>query len=61
MQVRELTTEFMLLAKGFGITTFLIGHMTKSGDLAGPRVLEHIVDTVLEFEGDRQESPPGGG
>ncbi len=54
VQVRELATEFMLLAKGFGITTFLIGHMTKSGDLAGPRVLEHIVDTVLEFEGDRQ-------
>ena len=54
VQVRELATEFMLLSKGFGITTFLIGHMTKSGDLAGPRVLEHIVDTVLEFEGDRQ-------
>jgi len=44
----------MHLAKGSGITTFLIGHVTKSGDIAGPRVLEHIVDTVLEFEGDRQ-------
>ncbi|MFA5250894.1 MAG: DNA repair protein RadA, partial [Parachlamydiales bacterium] len=54
VQVRELATEFMLLAKGQGITTFLIGHVTKTGDLAGPRVLEHIVDTVLEFEGDRQ-------
>lgn len=54
VQVRELATEFMLLAKGFGITTFLIGHVTKNGDLAGPRVLEHIVDAVLEFEGDRQ-------
>lgn len=54
VQVREIATEFMHLAKGEGITTFLIGHVTKSGDLAGPRCLEHIVDTVLEFEGDRQ-------
>jgi DNA repair protein RadA/Sms len=54
VQVREIATEFMHLAKGRGITTFLIGHVTKSGELAGPRVLEHIVDTVLEFEGDRQ-------
>lgn len=54
VQVREIATEFMHLAKGSGITTFLIGHVTKSGDIAGPRVLEHIVDTVLEFEGDRQ-------
>ncbi|MBF5058945.1 DNA repair protein RadA [Candidatus Neptunochlamydia vexilliferae] len=53
-QVREIAMECMHLAKGNGITTFLIGHVTKSGDLAGPRVLEHIVDTVLEFEGDRQ-------
>jgi DNA repair protein RadA/Sms len=53
-QVRELAAECMHLAKGRGITTFLIGHVTKSGDIAGPRVLEHIVDTVLEFEGDRQ-------
>ncbi|MBX7066222.1 MAG: DNA repair protein RadA [Parachlamydiales bacterium] len=54
VQVREIATEFMHLSKGHGITTFLIGHVTKSGDLAGPRVLEHLVDTVLEFEGDRQ-------
>lgn len=53
-QVREIAMECMHLAKGSGITTFLIGHVTKSGDIAGPRVLEHIVDTVLEFEGDRQ-------
>jgi DNA repair protein RadA/Sms len=54
VQVREIATEFMHLAKGQGITSFLIGHVTKSGELAGPRVLEHLVDTVLEFEGDRQ-------
>ncbi len=53
-QVRELATEFMHIAKGMGIATFLIGHVTKSGEIAGPRVLEHIVDTVLDFEGDRQ-------
>ncbi len=54
-QVRELATSFMHLAKKLGICTFLIGHVTKSGEIAGPRVLEHIVDTVLEFEGDRQQ------
>jgi DNA repair protein RadA/Sms len=53
-QVRETATEFMHLAKGRGITIFLIGHVTKSGEIAGPRVLEHIVDTVLYFEGDKQ-------
>lgn len=53
-QVRELATEFMHIAKGMGIATFLVGHVTKSGEIAGPRVLEHIVDTVLDFEGDRQ-------
>lgn len=53
-QVREVTTEFMHLAKGRGIATFLIGHVTKSGEIAGPRVLEHLVDTVLYFEGDKQ-------
>ncbi len=53
-QVREITTECMHLAKSLGISTFLIGHVTKSGEIAGPRVLEHIVDTVLEFEGDLQ-------
>lgn len=53
-QVRELAMEFMHIAKGMGVATFLIGHVTKSGEIAGPRVLEHIVDTVLDFEGDRQ-------
>lgn len=53
-QVRETTTEFMHLAKGRNIATFLIGHVTKSGEIAGPKVLEHLVDTVLYFEGDKQ-------
>lgn len=55
-QVRETTAEFMHLAKGRGIATFLIGHVTKSGEIAGPRVLEHLVDTVLYFEGDKQQN-----
>lgn len=54
VQVREVTHELMHLAKGKNITILLIGHVTKSGEIAGPRVLEHLVDTVLEFEGDRQ-------
>lgn len=53
-QVREIATEFMLLSKGMGISTFLIGHVTKTGEIAGPRVLEHLVDTVLDFDGDRK-------
>lgn len=53
-QVRETATECMHIAKGRGIATFLIGHVTKSGEIAGPRVLEHLVDTVLYFEGDKQ-------
>lgn len=53
-QVKEIAIESMHVAKGMNITTFLIGHVTKSGDLAGPRVLEHIVDTVLDFEGDKE-------
>ena len=53
-QVRETAMEFMHIAKGKGITTILIGHVTKSGEIAGPRVLEHLVDTVLYFEGDKQ-------
>lgn len=53
-QVRENATEFMHIAKGHGITTFLVGHVTKSGEIAGPRLLEHLVDTVLYFEGDKQ-------
>ena len=52
-QVREATAAFMQLAKGLGITIFIVGHVTKEGVVAGPRVLEHMVDTVLYFEGDR--------
>lgn len=55
-QIRENTNEFMHLAKGHGIATFLIGHVTKSGEIAGPRILEHLVDTVLYFEGDKQNN-----
>jgi DNA repair protein RadA/Sms len=51
-QVREATHTLMLIAKGMGITVFIIGHVTKEGVVAGPRVLEHMVDTVLYFEGD---------
>lgn len=54
VQVREITTEIMHICKKKNITTFLIGHITKSGEIAGPKVLEHLVDTVLEFEGDKQ-------
>ena len=53
-QVKEVALECMHLAKGRGIITFLIGHVTKSGEIAGPRVLEHLVDTALYFEGDQQ-------
>ncbi len=52
-QVREATTVLMNLAKGLGISIFIVGHVTKEGVVAGPRVLEHMVDTVLYFEGDR--------
>ncbi|MDE6969271.1 MAG: DNA repair protein RadA [Eubacterium sp.] len=52
-QVREATGAFMQLAKVLGITIFIVGHVTKEGVVAGPRVLEHMVDTVLYFEGDR--------
>lgn len=55
-QVRETATELMHIAKRRGISIFLIGHVTKSGEIAGPRVLEHLVDTVLYFEGDRQHN-----
>ncbi len=55
-QVRENTNEFMHIAKGCGIATYLIGHVTKSGEIAGPRILEHLVDTVLYFEGDKQNN-----
>lgn len=52
-QVRESTTSLMRIAKGKGISVFIVGHVTKEGVVAGPRVLEHMVDTVLYFEGDR--------
>ena len=52
-QVREATMRLMLMAKQTGVPTFLVGHVTKDGAIAGPRLLEHMVDTVLYFEGDR--------
>ena len=55
-QVREVTAELMQLAKTNNIATFIVGHMTKEGTLAGPRTLEHMVDTVLYFEGERQHT-----
>ena len=55
-QVRESTNIFMQLAKGLNISIFIVGHVTKEGTVAGPRVLEHMVDTVLYFEGDRHAS-----
>ncbi len=55
-QVREVSGRLMLYAKRTGVPTFLIGHVTKDGAIAGPRVLEHIVDTVLYFEGDKGHS-----
>ena len=55
-QVREATNTFMQLAKGMTISIFIVGHVTKEGTVAGPRVLEHMVDTVLYFEGDRHAS-----
>ena len=55
-QVRESTGVLLRLAKGLGISIFIVGHVTKEGTVAGPRVLEHMVDTVLYFEGDRHAS-----
>ena len=55
-QVRESTGILMKIAKGMGISVFIVGHVTKDGSVAGPRVLEHMVDTVLYFEGDRHAS-----
>lgn len=52
-QIRECTGEFQRFAKEVGVPVFLIGHITKDGTIAGPKLLEHIVDTVLQFEGDR--------
>jgi DNA repair protein RadA/Sms len=55
-QVRESATQLLFAAKGQNIPTFLVGHVTKDGSLAGPKVLEHIVDTVLYFEGEKHHS-----
>ncbi len=55
-QVRECAAELTLLAKGSGISLFLVGHITKDGSIAGPKILEHIVDCVLYFEGERSTS-----
>ena len=55
-QVRECGAELLRMAKSKGVATFLVGHVTKDGTLAGPRTLEHIVDTVLYFEGDRHQA-----
>lgn len=55
-QVREATGVLMQIAKQMGITVFVVGHVTKDGNVAGPRMLEHMVDTVLYFEGDKNEN-----
>lgn len=55
-QVRESTSILLQLAKGLGVSVMIVGHVTKEGTVAGPRVLEHMVDTVLYFEGDRHAS-----
>ncbi|WP_405076508.1 DNA repair protein RadA [Ligilactobacillus acidipiscis] len=55
-QIREVTADLMRLAKGQGITIFVVGHVTKGGAIAGPKILEHMVDTVLYFEGDLHHS-----
>ena len=54
-QVREVTGSLLRIAKKLGIMVFIVGHVTKEGAIAGPRVLEHMVDTVLYFEGDRRQ------
>jgi len=55
-QVREVARQFLMLAKNRSIPIFLIGHITKEGSIAGPKILEHIVDTVLYFEGERHHN-----
>ena len=55
-QVREVTLRIMRKAKETGIAFFIVGHVTKDGSIAGPRILEHMVDAVLYFEGDRNQS-----
>ena len=52
-QIRECAYELQRFAKESGVTVFIIGHITKDGNIAGPKILEHIVDTVLQFEGDQ--------
>lgn len=56
VQVRECTNMLLRTAKGLGIPVFIVGHVNKGGDIAGPKVMEHIVDTVLYFEGERNQS-----
>ncbi len=55
-QVRETTAELLKIAKTNGIAIFIVGHVTKEGSIAGPRMLEHMVDTVLYFEGEQHHS-----
>lgn len=55
-QVKECASKLVHLAKGSGITVFIVGHVTKSGTIAGPKVVEHMVDTVLYLEGERFNS-----
>jgi DNA repair protein RadA/Sms len=55
-QVREAATQFLFTAKGHNLPTFLVGHVTKDGNIAGPKALEHVVDTVLYFEGERHHA-----
>src|SRR5206468_11282 len=55
-QVREAATQLLFAAKGQNVPTFIVGHVTKDGTLAGPKALEHVVDTVLYFEGERHHS-----
>ena len=52
-QVRESTSEFMRVAKNYEIPVFLVGHVNKEGSIAGPKIMEHMVDAVLYFEGER--------
>jgi len=55
-QVREATATLMRISKGKGVATFIVGHVTKSGSIAGPKILEHMVDTVLYFEGEKHNT-----
>ena len=55
-QIKEGTSKFMKISKKMGISTFVVGHVTKEGSLAGPKLLEHMVDTVIYFEGERYNS-----